>query len=38
MIVKLEQEAQAEASEKAYCDEEMSKTEAKKDELNADIE
>merc|ERR1719327_1764834 len=31
-------EAEAEASHKAYCDEEMSKTKAKKDELNADIE
>merc|ERR1719265_1947504 len=30
-------EAEAEASHKAYCDEEMSKTKAKKDELNADI-
>merc|ERR1719265_2948997 len=31
-------EAEAEASHKAYCDEEMSKTKAKKDELNSDIE
>jgi len=31
-------DAEAEASHKAYCDEEMSKTKAKKDELNADIE
>merc|ERR1719160_1466514 len=31
-------EAEAEASHKAYCDEEMSKTKAKKDELTADIE
>merc|ERR1719333_851626 len=31
-------EAAAEASEKAYCDEEMSKTKAKKEELSADIE
>jgi len=38
MIAKLMKEAEAEASEKAYCDEEMSKTKAKKDELNADIE
>jgi len=38
MITKLEQEAQAEAEEKAYCDEEMAKTEAKKEELTTDIE
>merc|ERR1719324_1029589 len=38
MIAKLMKEAQAEASEKAYCDEEMGKTKAKKDELTADIE
>merc|ERR1719261_1582736 len=38
MIAKLMKEAEAEASEKAYCDEEMSKTKAKKDELTADIE
>jgi len=38
MITKLEQEAQAEADEKAYCDEEMAKTEAKKEELTTDIE
>merc|ERR1719217_1744937 len=31
MIAKLMKEAEAEASEKAYCDEEMSKTKAKKD-------
>merc|ERR1719161_859326 len=37
MIDKLMKEAQEEASFKAYCDEEMAKTEAKKDELNADI-
>merc|ERR1719386_264754 len=37
MIDKLMKEAAAEASHKAYCDEEMSKTKAKKDELNADI-
>merc|ERR1719515_268754 len=30
MIVKLEKEAEAEATEKAYCDEQMAKTEAKK--------
>merc|ERR1719287_41499 len=33
MITKLEAEAKSEATEKAYCDEEMSKTEAKKSEL-----
>merc|ERR1719155_93474 len=33
MIAKLEKQAKAEATEKAYCDEEMSKTEAKKSEL-----
>jgi len=33
MIGKLEKEAESEASEKAYCDEEMAKTEAKKGEL-----
>jgi hypothetical protein len=33
MIAKLEKEAESEATEKAYCDEEMSKTEAKKGEL-----
>jgi predicted nucleic acid-binding Zn-ribbon protein len=38
MIARLMKEAEAEASHKAYCDEEMSKTKAKKDELNADIE
>merc|ERR1719321_893529 len=38
MIAKLIKEAEAEASEKAYCDEEMGKTKAKKDELSADIE
>jgi hypothetical protein len=37
MIAKLMEEAQREASEKAYCDEEMAKTKAKKDELNDDI-
>jgi len=37
MIAKLMKEAEAEASHKAYCDEEMSKTKAKKDELNEDI-
>jgi chromosome segregation ATPase len=38
MIAKLIKEAQAEASEKAYCDEEMGKTKAKKEELTGDIE
>merc|ERR1719162_755955 len=33
MIMKLEKEAESEATEKAYCDEEMAKTEAKKAEL-----
>jgi len=37
MIDKLMKEAEEEASLKAYCDEEMAKTEQKKDELNADI-
>merc|ERR1719265_680056 len=38
MIEKLMKEAAAEASEKAYCDEEMAKTKAKKEELTDDIE
>merc|ERR1719158_2385619 len=38
MIAKLMKEAEAEASHKAYCDEEMAKTKAKKEELQADIE
>merc|ERR1719230_525171 len=37
MIVKLESEASAEATEKAYCDEEMAKTSAKKQELDYTI-
>jgi len=37
MISKLESEASSDATEKAYCDDEMSKTEAKKSELEADI-
>jgi len=37
MIAKLEKEAAEEATEKAYCDEEMSKTTAKKEELEADL-
>jgi hypothetical protein len=37
MIVKLEKEAESEATEKAYCDEQIAKTEAKKSELQTDI-
>jgi len=37
MIAKLEAEAKAEATEKAYCDEEMAKTEAKRGELMDDV-
>merc|ERR1719343_1387627 len=37
MIVKLQKEAEGEAAEKAYCDEQMAKTEAKKSELEDDI-
>merc|ERR1712113_208372 len=37
MISKLEAEASAEATEKAYCDEQTAKTEAKKAELEEDI-
>ena len=37
MIAKLEAEAGSEATEKGYCDEQMSKTKAKKEELSADI-
>merc|ERR1719284_409627 len=37
MIIKLESEAQAAATEKAWCDEQMAKTEAKKSELDEDI-
>merc|ERR1719498_1635873 len=37
MIAKLEAEAQSEATEKAYCDEQTAKTEAKKSELEDDI-
>merc|ERR1719325_516601 len=36
MIAKLEAEAKADATEKAYCDEEMAKTEAKRGELMDD--
>merc|ERR1719336_1441880 len=38
MISKLEKEAADEATEKAYCDEQMSKTAAKKEELEEDTE
>merc|ERR1711972_322999 len=38
MISKLEKEAQSEASEKAYCDEQMAKTEEKKEELESDTD
>merc|ERR1711865_949294 len=37
MISKLESEAKSEATEKAYCDEELAKTEAKKGELDSEI-
>jgi len=37
LITRLEKEAAAEASEKAFCDEEMGKTEAKKSELGDDV-
>lgn len=37
MISKLESEGSADADEKAYCDEQMAKTEAKKTELEDDI-
>jgi len=37
MIVKLEKEAADAAEEKAYCDEQMAKTEAKKSELEDDV-
>jgi len=37
MIAKLEKEAGAEATEKAYCDEQMAKTEAKKQDLDSTI-
>merc|ERR1711935_450624 len=36
-IAKLEKEAGAEAEEKAFCDEQMAKTEAKKSELEEDV-
>merc|ERR1719420_2086255 len=37
LITRLEKEAAAEAAEKAFCDEEMAKTETKKSELEDDI-
>merc|ERR1719253_2419809 len=37
MIGKLEKEAEEEATEKAYCDEEMGKTESKKSDLEDDV-
>jgi hypothetical protein len=37
MITKLEKEAESEATEKAYCDEQLAKTEAKKAELDGVI-
>jgi len=37
LIAKLQEEAGAEASEKAFCDEETAKTDAKKSELDANI-
>merc|ERR1712012_821006 len=37
MIAKLEKQAGAEATEKAYCDEQIAKTEAKKSDLEEDI-
>lgn len=37
MISKLEKEAESEANEKQYCDEQLAKTEAKKADLEADI-
>mmetsp|Transcript_37986 Transcript_37986/g.73011 ORF Transcript_37986/g.73011 Transcript_37986/m.73011 type:complete len:702 (+) Transcript_37986:48-2153(+) len=38
MIAKLQEEAAAEAQEKAYCDEQLAKTKAKKEELDDNIE
>merc|ERR1712100_999005 len=38
MIEKLEKEAEADATEKAFCDKEMAETEAKKADKEADIE
>merc|ERR1719422_2339702 len=38
MIAQLQAEAEAEATEKAYCDEQLTKTKEKKEELDDDIE
>merc|ERR1712032_504451 len=38
LIAKLENEAQSDATEKAYCDEQIAKTTEKKEELNTEIE
>jgi uncharacterized coiled-coil DUF342 family protein len=38
MIAKLEKQAQEEATEKAFCDEEISESKAKRDELQADLD
>jgi len=38
MIAKLQKEAEEDAGEKAYCDEELAKTEAKKSELDDELE
>merc|ERR1719409_1812209 len=38
MITRLEDEAAADASHKAYCDKEMSETRAKQEDKNAEIE
>merc|ERR1719316_216625 len=38
MIAKLQKEAEEEAGAKAFCDEEMSKTKAKKEDLTADVD
>jgi chromosome segregation ATPase len=37
MIMKLEKEAESEATEKSYCDEQLAKTEAKKSDLESEI-
>jgi chromosome segregation ATPase len=38
MIAKLEKQAQEEATEKAFCDEELSESKAKRDDLQADVD
>jgi hypothetical protein len=38
MITKLDADAKSETSEKAYCDEELAKTKAKKEDLNSEVE